>query len=135
MQRTFNIQDPINQLALQIVACATQVHNTLGSGFAEDIYRKALAIELAKAGLRFTSGEEVDVYYDNKSIGSGKVDFMVDGAIMLHIMVVAQLQPRHSQHAQRYCDACHIFHGLLLNFGEPELEFCRVKNSMLPVRG
>ena len=39
------------ELTHKIIACAYKVFNTLGFGFLESIYHKAMLIELTKAGL------------------------------------------------------------------------------------
>ena len=39
------------ELTERIIGCAMQVHSPLGPGFLESVYEKALAHELAKAGL------------------------------------------------------------------------------------
>ena len=40
-----------DELTQQIIACAYKVHNTLGSGFLEKVYEKAMMIELRDCGL------------------------------------------------------------------------------------
>jgi GxxExxY protein len=39
------------ELTEKIIGCAMKVHSTLGNGFQEVIYQRALAIEMRKAGL------------------------------------------------------------------------------------
>ena len=41
-------------LTHKIIGCAMKVHSTLGNGFQEVIYQRALAIEMRKQGLDFT---------------------------------------------------------------------------------
>ena len=43
----------INNITHKIIGCAMQVHNTLGNGFQEVIYQRALAIEMRLAELSF----------------------------------------------------------------------------------
>jgi hypothetical protein len=47
-----------------IIGAAMKVHSTLGNGFQEVIYQRALAIELAKQGLSFQRELEMKIYYD-----------------------------------------------------------------------
>jgi len=47
--------DELNQLTQQVIGCAFQVANTLGTGFLEKVYENALAHELAKASSRLES--------------------------------------------------------------------------------
>lgn len=44
------IQD---ELTYKIIGCAMKVHSTLGNGFQELIYQRALAVEFEKQGIRF----------------------------------------------------------------------------------
>ena len=43
----------INKLTHRIIGCAMKVHSTLGNGFQEVIYQRALAIEMQFEGLTF----------------------------------------------------------------------------------
>jgi GxxExxY protein len=63
------------ELTEKIIGCAFKVHNTLGNGFQEVIYQRALAIEMGKAGLGFTREMEMAIYYDDEVIGTRRVDF------------------------------------------------------------
>jgi GxxExxY protein len=69
-----NIEDP---LTYKIIGCAMKVHSTLGNGFQEVIYQRALAIELNKAGLSFAREVEMDIYYEGENIGTRRVDLLV----------------------------------------------------------
>jgi GxxExxY protein len=42
-----------SDITQKIIGCAIKVHNTLGNGFQEIIYQRALAIEMYKQGLTF----------------------------------------------------------------------------------
>jgi len=41
------------EITERIIGCAFKVHSTLGNGFHEVIYQRALEIELGKCGLAF----------------------------------------------------------------------------------
>jgi GxxExxY protein len=63
------------ELTHKIIGCAMKVHATLGSGFQEVIYKRALAIELAKQNLRFAREMTMTIYYEGIDIGTRRVDF------------------------------------------------------------
>jgi GxxExxY protein len=42
-----------SEITEKIIGCAMKVHRTLGNGFQEVIYQRALAIELQNHGLAF----------------------------------------------------------------------------------
>ena len=52
------------ELTHKIIGCAMKVHATLGNGFQEVIYQRAMAIEMAKQGLSFRREMEMTIYYE-----------------------------------------------------------------------
>ena len=63
------------ELTHKIIGCAMKVHSTLGNGFQEVIYQRALSIEMQKQGLGFTREMEMTIFYEGVDIGTGRVDF------------------------------------------------------------
>ena len=118
----------INTLTGKIIGCAMKVHNTLGNGFQEVIYQRALAIEMKKEELGFLREMEMIIFYEEIDIGTRRVDFFVENAVMLELKAVEKLQPVHKAQAINYCEAYNIADGLLINFGGLSLEFNRVYN-------
>lgn len=57
-------------LTSKIIGCAMTVHSTLGNGFQEVIYQRALAIEMRINGIEFSREYEMPVYYSNEQIGT-----------------------------------------------------------------
>lgn len=52
----------------KIIGCAMKVHSTLGNGFQEVIYQRALAIEMEMQGLKFARELEMPLFYNNVNI-------------------------------------------------------------------
>lgn len=75
----------IDKITHNIIGCAMKVHNTLGNGFQEVIYQRALAIELTKQGLGFQREMEMPIYYEGIDIGTKRVDFFVENAVMVEL--------------------------------------------------
>jgi GxxExxY protein len=121
----------INQITHKIIGCAMEVHNTLGNGFQEVIYQRALSIELASAGLSFNREMEMPIFYKGARIGTRRVDFFVEEKVMLEIKAVEKLENSHKAQAINYCEAYNIADGLLINFGGISLDFKRVYNKKL----
>jgi GxxExxY protein len=115
----------------KIIGCAMQVHRTLGNGFQEVIYQRALAIEMHLAGLSFEREKEMDIYYRDEKIGTRRVDFFVESSIMVELKALTQLEDVHLAQAMNYCEAYNMEIGLLINFGGKSLEFKRVHNNKL----
>jgi GxxExxY protein len=113
----------------KIIGAAMRVHSTLGNGFQEVIYQRALAIEMAKQGLSFQRELEMQIYYDGQEIGTRRVDFFVEDKVMLELKAVTALEDAHLAQAINYLEAYKMEVGLLLNFGSKSLEYRRVVNS------
>jgi GxxExxY protein len=113
----------------RIIGCAMKVHSTLGNGFQELIYQRALAIEFENQMLTFARELEIPIYYDGHNIGSRRVDFFVENLIVLELKAVMQLDPAHFSQTLNYLEAYNIEIGLLINFGNTNLIFRRLENQ------
>jgi len=109
-----------------------KVHSTLGNGFQEVIYQRALAIEMTKQGLGFQREMNMLIYYEGVEIGTRRVDFFVEDCIMVELKAIIQLEEVHLAQAMNYCQAYGLPIGLLINFGSKSLDFRRVYNLNHP---
>ncbi len=115
-----------SELTGKIIGCAMEVHKTLGNGFQEVIYQRALEIEMSQQGLAFSREHEMDIFYKGAKIGNRRVDFFVEEKIMVEIKAIIQLEDVHLAQAINYLEAYGLEVGLLLNFGSRSLQFKRV---------
>jgi GxxExxY protein len=117
------------EITERIIGCAMKVHSELKSGFQEYIYQRALEIELLKAGLKFIREYEMPIYYSGEKIGIRKVDFFVEGKIMVELKAATELDNVHLAQALNYLEASGHEVGLLINFGAKSLQFKRLHNK------
>jgi GxxExxY protein len=113
-------------LTSKIIGCAMKVHRTLGNGFQEVIYQRALEIEMKSANLNFAREMEMPIFYKDIQIGTRRVDFFVENSIMVELKALIALERVHLSQAKNYLEAYKMSIGLLINFGSTELEFKRV---------
>lgn len=113
----------------KIIGCAMTVHSTLGNGFQEVIYQRALAIEMKYNDLTFEREKEMPIFYRNQQIGTRRVDFFVENCIMVELKALMKLDNSHLAQAKNYLEAYQKEICLLVNFGTPSLEFKRVYNN------
>jgi GxxExxY protein len=113
------------KLTQQIIGCAMQVHFTLGPGFLESVYEKALSHELNKAGLRTECQKPIEVTYDGIVVGDFSADIFVEGAVIVENKAVQVLHPLNEVQLVNYLTATRVDVGLLLNFGSQRLQFKR----------
>jgi GxxExxY protein len=122
---------PDSPLTRQIIGCAMKVHSTLGNGFQEVVYQRALEIELNKNGIPHSREHDMPIYYSGEHIGTRRVDFLVAGRISVELKALIALERVHLAQAMNYLEAYKIETGLLINFGAKSLEFKRLTNRKL----
>jgi len=118
-------------LTRRIIAAAMKVHSTLGNGFQEVIYQRALEIEFPYHNLAYEREKEMSIYYRGHEIGTRRVDFFVEKLIMVELKAVIQLEDAHLAQAMNYLEAYNMEIGLLINFGAKSLQFKRVHNNKI----
>jgi GxxExxY protein len=116
-------------LTRRIIAAAMKVHSTLGNGFQEVIYQRALEIEFPYHNIAFEREKEMSIFYRGHEIGTRRVDFFVEKIIMVELKAVIQLEDVHLAQAMNYLEAYKMEIGLLINFGAKSLQFKRVHNN------
>jgi GxxExxY protein len=110
-------------LAGKVIGLAMKIHSTLGAGFLESVYHKALAHELTKAGIRFESEKPLRVFYDGVLVGEFVADFLIENELIVELKAVQNLTPAHKVQTVNYLVATGKDVGLLINFGSERLEF------------
>ncbi|HOZ82834.1 MAG TPA: GxxExxY protein [Bacteroidia bacterium] len=113
----------------RIIASAMKVHSTLGNGFQEVIYQRAMELEMPFENLFFKREMEMPVHYRNEIIGTRRVDFFVEEIVMVELKAIIKLEDVHLAQAMNYLEAYNMEIGLLINFGSKSLEFKRVHNN------
>jgi GxxExxY protein len=106
------------ELTGKIIECAFKVHNNLGFGFLENVYRNALMIELTKADLSAEMERRIQVSYDGQVVGDYVADIVVDNKVILELKSVKELHPAHDAQLVNYLKATGMEIGLLINFSE-----------------
>ncbi len=113
-----------SDLTKQIIGAFFKVYNTLGYGFSEKVYEKALVLELQKLGLKVKQQQKILVYYDGQEVGEYFADIIVNQVVIIELKAVRQLLKEHEAQLLNYLKATRIEVGLLLNFG-PKAEHKR----------
>jgi len=120
-------QLPEEVLARDVVGLAMKVHRTLGFGFAETVYRNALAIELRKTDIPFEIHPAISVIYDGMEVGAYQADLIINNRLIVELKAASAITDEHCIQLVNYLSATRIEHGIVINFGAPSLQF-RTKN-------
>ena len=111
----------MEDLVHRIIGCALTVHSTLGAGFVESVYQKAMCIELRHQGLAFSTQHTVQIHYRGEIIHGHRVDLLVEGLVVVELKAVERLDYVHRAQVISYLKALNLHIGLLMNFNTDHL--------------
>lgn len=115
-----------SDLTGKIIELAIKVHKKLGSASEEKIYQRALYLEFQRSKLKFEREKEISINYGKVRIGKKKLDFVVDGKIIVELKKVDAIDKVHIAQVVSYLKTLDLNVGLILNFGRSKLEIKRV---------
>jgi len=113
------------RLTHSVIGAFFEVYNTLGFGFLEHLYVRALERELVARG--HTVGREVGipVRYKGEELGTQRLDMIVDGRLVVETKSTYELHKAAPRQVYNYLRATRLEVGLLLHFG-PQPRFYRL---------
>lgn len=110
----------------RIIGAAIEVHRSLGPGFLESIYEKALRVELSRRGIPFVWQLAIPVRYLDVDVGTHILDLLVEDRIVVELKAVRRLEDIHFAIVRSYLKAVGREDALLLNFAAAKLEIKRI---------
>ena len=133
------VQDATNNdLTYRIIGAAMAVHNAIGPGFKEEVYERALAVELQQRSISTQRQFEVLVTYQDAVVASFYLDLFVENQVVVEVKAFShQLTNDEKAQVINYLKATHAPVGLLFNFGRRKLEYQRIfpgKAGDIPVQ-
>ena len=117
-------RDPLTE---KIIGCCFEVHRSLGLGFIEKIYAKALQHQLKNQGIQFEAEKEFNVFFDEQLVGKFRCDLFIENTVIVELKSVTGIIPKlfHNQLIS-YLKASKLKTGLLINFGNISCEVKRI---------
>jgi GxxExxY protein len=112
-------------LTREIIGAFYDVYNTLGYGFVESVYQRALPIALQKRRLRSERELPLTVRYEGITVGTYRADLVVEEKVIVESKVADKIVPVFEMQLLNYLKATGISVGLILNFG-PRATFRRM---------
>jgi GxxExxY protein len=113
-------------LVNKIIGGLLEVSNTLGAGFLEKVYEKALVLELNARGMRALAQPMLSVRYKGVLVGNYSPDVLVEDEILIELKCAESLAKEHFAQCINYLRATDKKIALLVNFQRPKLEWKRV---------
>ena len=116
-------KDDVFRLSDVIRETSFALHQYLRHGHLEKVYENGLAHRLRKAQLKVEQQYPLKVYDDDGAVlGEYFADLFVESKLIVELKACKALAPEHTAQLLGYLRACHIEHGLLINFGAPKLQ-------------
>jgi len=110
------VSEELNEVSYATIGAAMEVHRELGPGHLESVYSNALKMELGERGIAFEKEAVCTVSYKGREVGRGRMDFIVEGCVVVEVKAVSRLVPQHEAQILSYLVATGNELGLLLNF-------------------
>ena len=116
-------KDDIFELCDVIRETSFALHQYLRHGHLEKVYENGLAHRLRKVQLTVEQQYPLKVCdEDGTVLGEYFADLFVEDCLIVELKACKALAPEHTAQLLGYLRACHIEHGLLINFGAPKLQ-------------
>lgn len=102
---------------------AHEVYQSLGSGFSEDVYDRAMQVGLRLAGIKYESQKVVELKYRDHYVGEGYPDLIVhleSQQVIVELKAVSSdLGECEEKQLRNYMNILGVDCGLLINFQAP----------------
>jgi len=118
-----------DDVVYRILDAARVVHATLGPGFVESIYGRALTRELKGNGFQVDREKTIKIWYGSLIVGKHRLDLLVEETVIIELKASRSLIPVPIAQMRSYLHASEYRFGLLLNFGTTDLQWELVREE------
>lgn len=102
---------------------AEDIYKTLGSGFSEDVYDRAMQVGLRLANIGYEGQKVVELKYKNHYVGEGYPDLVVHSGsekLIVELKAISgDLGASEEQQLRNYMTILNVQRGMLINFQQP----------------
>jgi len=116
----------LDSLTERVLGAVFEVSNTLGAGFLEKVYERALLMELTMLGMRATAQASLTVAYKSHNVGQYSADILVEDVLVIELKCVDRLANEHTAQCINFLRASGLGLCLLVNFQKPKVEWKRI---------
>lgn len=121
-----NVEAAYKELTGNVIGAAMRVANSLGHGFLENVYRKAMMVELDRRGISAVQHVPFKIRYEGMIVGDYVADIVAEQSVIVELKAVSGLLAEHRSQVINYLRASGLRVGLLFNFGRASLEYKRL---------
>lgn len=114
------------ELSFKVIGILYRIHNTLGSGFQEKYYQKAIRLVLDKEKIKYKEQVMFPIALDGVNIGRYYVDFVIENKIVLEIKSKSFFSQRDIKQVLGYLKKSGIDLGILAAFTSDGVKIKRI---------
>lgn len=108
-----------NEICTIILDAAFKIHNKLGPGLFESVYKQCLAFELSKTSNNVVLEKAIPLVYEEIKMDVGfRADIIVENKVIVEIKSIEVLHKIHFKQLLTYIRLANCKLGLLINFNE-----------------
>ena len=108
---------PLSELTRDVIAGFYRTYDTLGFGFLESVYRRALSVELTLAGLGVEREVPFELFHLGEWIGRYRADLIIEKTLIVEVKRGTQFDPEAIPQLLNYLNVTKLPLGLVLFFG------------------
>ena len=117
----------LKEQSYKIIGICMEVHNILGRGHSEVVYKDALEYEVRVNGIPFEREKIYEILYKEIILPRKYVaDFVVYDEIIFEVKAISQLTNSDTKQTLNYLASSKNKLGLLVNFGQDSLKYKRI---------
>ena len=120
------IMKEVNDKVYKIIGSCMEVHRSLGPGFPEEYYKKALELEFPQKELPFEKEKEIEIQYKETPVGTMVIDYLVDEDVVVQVRSCDAINEVEVQQVLRCLQLTNSAAGVLVNFGMAKIQYKRV---------
>jgi GxxExxY protein len=125
-----NERESLESLVKDVIGAAYEVGNSLGGGFLEKVYERAMLKELALRGWSVRQQVAHPITYKGAIVGEYFADLLVEDTIVIELKCAEHFAPEHVAQCINYLKASGLNLALLFNFKRSKVEWKRIVNNL-----
>jgi len=115
-------------LSYQIIGIVFDVFSTLGYGYREAQYQKAIEIAFEDSKIEYKKELPIKIFYQGKYLTTNYLDFLVKNKIVLEIKQGDRFNKKDIEQIYNYLKATNLKLGILVRFTKSGVKFKRIVN-------
>jgi GxxExxY protein len=117
-------------LTERVLSAVFEVSGTLGAGFLEKVYERALLRELGLRGIRASAQASFAVTYKGRAVGEYFAYILVEDALVVELKCAERLADQHTAQCLNHLRASGATLCLLVNLQRSKVEWKRIVQGL-----